>query len=222
MSIILNDEWKFLLQNELQKEYFLSLQKFLEKERNNYQIFPEEKNIFFAYNITPFEKIKVVILGQDPYHNLNQAHGLAFSVQGDTKLPPSLKNIFTELCNDEMCSYPKNGDLTPWAKQGVFLINTVLSVQAHTPNSHKNKGWEIFTNATIELINQKLNNVVFILWGKPAQEKIKLIDQSKHHIITSPHPSPLSAYRGFFDSKPFSKTNKYLKENNKQTIQWCL
>ncbi len=218
----LPDDWLKILDDEFQKEYFFNLKSFLIEEKKNYTIFPKSKDIFNAFNTTPFEKIKVVILGQDPYHGLNQAHGLSFSVQGDTKTPPSLQNIYKELQDDLACPIPDSGNLAAWAKQGVFLLNAVLSVRAHEANSHRGQGWEEFTDAVIKKINDESFNVVFILWGRPAQMKKTLIDDTKHLIIESPHPSPLSSYRGFFGSKPFSRANTYLKAHNKETIDWCL
>jgi len=218
----INDDWKELLKEEFTKKYFLNLKEYLTSEYKSQTIYPTINNIFTAYNLLEFEKIKVVIIGQDPYHGLNQAHGLAFSVLDTTKFPPSLINIFKELENDIGCPYPKHGNLSKWAEQGVLLINAVLTVRAGNAGSHRGIGWEEFSDATIRLVNEKLNNVVFILWGKPAQTKEKLIDSSKHFVLKAPHPSPLSAYRGFFGSKPFSQTNKYLSQHGKKTIDWCL
>jgi len=218
----IDDSWKNVLQEEFNKSYFFSLKAFLMKEEKNYAVFPSNKNIFNAYNTTKFEDVKVVIIGQDPYHGENQAHGLAFSVLDGNKIPPSLVNIFKELHSDIGCDIPQSGELLKWAKQGVFLINAVLSVRAHSAGSHRNQGWENFTDATIKVINNELNNIVFILWGRPAQMKEKLIDESKHLVLKAPHPSPLSSYRGFFGSKPFSQTNEYLKAHGKKEIDWCL
>ena len=218
----IGESWKKVLSSEFSKEYFIQLKQFLVNEKREYKVFPLNKNIFTAYNITTFEDIKVVIIGQDPYHGENQAHGLAFSVQEGTKFPPSLVNIFKELSDDIGCPYPTTGNLVKWASQGVFLINTVLTVRAHSAGSHRDKGWENFTDATIKAISNEKEHVVFILWGRPAQMKEKLIDSSKHLILKAPHPSPLSAYRGFFGSKPFSKTNKYLKSHAINEIDWCL
>ena len=218
----IDESWKKVLSSEFSKEYFIQLKQFLVNEKREYKVFPLNKNIFTAYNITTFEDIKVVIIGQDPYHGENQAHGLAFSVQEGTKFPPSLVNIFKELSDDIGCPYPTTGNLVKWASQGVFLINTVLTVRAHSAGSHRDKGWENFTDATIKAISNEKEHVVFILWGRPAQMKEKLIDSSKHLILKAPHPSPLSAYRGFFGSKPFSKTNKYLKSYAINEIDWCL
>jgi len=218
----IDKSWKTILKDEFSKDYFYTLKKFLIEEQKQYKVFPKNKDIFTAYNTTKFEDVKVVIIGQDPYHGDNQAHGLAFSVLDGTKFPPSLINIFKELSDDIGCKTPTTGNLIEWSKQGVFLINTVLTVRAHNASSHKDMGWEYFTDATISAINKHLQNIVFILWGKPAQMKEKLIDNSKHLILKAPHPSPLSSYRGFFGSKPFSSTNSYLKAHNKKEISWCL
>jgi uracil-DNA glycosylase len=214
--------WKNVLEDEFTEDYFSRLKSFLIKEKESHKVFPSNKDIFRAYNETKFQDVKVVIIGQDPYHGENQAHGLAFSVLDGTKFPPSLVNIFKELHDDIGCDFPKSGDLSKWSKQGIFLINTVLTVRAHSAGSHKGKGWENFTDATIRAISKNLTHVVFILWGKPAQAKEKLIDKSKHLILKAPHPSPLSSYRGFFGSKPFSQANKYLQEYGRDTIDWCL
>ena len=218
----IDPSWKKILHREFQKEYFFTLKQFLIDEKLHYKIFPKNKNIFNAYNTTPFDNLKVVILGQDPYHGENQSHGLAFSVEEGVKFPPSLANIFKELADDVGCSAPRTGELTKWAQQGVFLLNTVLTVRAHSAASHKDKGWEYFTDATIKAISDYKENVVFILWGRPAQTKEKLIDTTKHLVLMAPHPSPLSSYRGFFGSKPFSQTNDYLKQHGIEPIQWCL
>ncbi|NPA66585.1 MAG: uracil-DNA glycosylase [Epsilonproteobacteria bacterium] len=218
----IDPSWKAVLAEEFAKPYMLELKQFLLEEKKHYTIYPAGKNIFNAYNTTPFEKVKVVIVGQDPYHGPNQAHGLCFSVLNGVPFPPSLQNIYKELVDDMGCSYPTTSELTPWAEQGVFLINAVLTVRAGEANSHRDKGWERFTDATIQKISQLKEHVVFILWGRPAQQKEKLIDSSKHHIIKAPHPSPLSAYRGFFGSKPFSKTNAYLQSTGQTPIEWCL
>ena len=218
----IDPSWKKILHREFQKEYFFALKQFLIDEKLHYKIFPKNKNIFNAYNTTPFDNLKVVILGQDPYHGENQSHGLAFSVEEGVKFPPSLANIFKELADDVGCSAPRTGELTKWAQQGVFLLNTVLTVRAHSAASHKDKGWEYFTDATIKAISDYKENVVFILWGRPAQMKEKLIDTTKHLVLKAPHPSPLSSYRGFFGSKPFSQTNDYLKQHGIEPIQWCL
>lgn len=218
----IDPSWKNVLESEFTKEYFSHLKAFLVEEEKLHKVFPENKDIFRAYNTTNFEDVKVVIIGQDPYHGDNQAHGLAFSVAQGEKIPPSLVNIFKELKDDIGCEIPSSGYLIQWAEQGVFLINAVLSVQAHMAGSHRGQGWENFTDATIESLSEKRENLVFILWGKPAQLKEKLIDTSKHLVLKAPHPSPLSSYRGFFGSKPFSQTNSYLKEHGIKPIDWCL
>jgi uracil-DNA glycosylase len=218
----LSDEWLHVLSDEFKKPYFFALKEFLLNEKKQHQIYPKGENIFNAFNMTSFKDIKVVILGQDPYHGANQAHGLCFSVQEGITHPPSLKNIFTELHNDIGCDIPVNGTLTQWAKEGVFLINAVLTVRASEANSHRAKGWEHFTDAVIKKISEQKEHIVFILWGRPAQMKASLIDASKHLILKAPHPSPLSSYRGFFGSKPFSSTNNYLKSKNIEPITWCL
>ena len=214
--------WKEVLKDEFTKEYFVELKRFLIEEKQNYTIYPKGSDMFNAFSYTPFDDVKVVIIGQDPYHGANQAHGLAFSVLDGVAFPPSLRNIFQELNSDIGCPTPKSGNLSSWAKQGVFLINTVLSVREGQAHSHAKHGWEIFTDSVIKKISEKKQNVVFILWGSPAIAKSKLIDSSKHHIITSPHPSPLSSYRGFFGSKPFSKTNEFLASRGIAKIEWCL
>jgi len=218
----IDESWKKILAAEFEKEYFSNLKSFLLQEQKLHTTFPKNKDIFNAYNLTPFDAVKVVILGQDPYHGENQAHGLAFSVLDGCKYPPSLVNIFKELHTDIGCEYPKTGELYKWAKQGVFLINAVLSVRKGEPASHKAKGWEHFTDATIKAISEHKEGVVFILWGRPAQQKAKLIDETKHLVLKAPHPSPLSAYRGFFGSRPFSQTNEYLLKHAKTAIDWCL
>lgn len=185
-------------------------------------IYPQEENVFQALKLTPLEEVRVVILGQDPYHGENQAQGLAFSVPDDQKLPPSLRNIFKEFSDDLGIPSPKKGDLTSWAKQGVLLLNTVLTVEAGKAGSHHNRGWEAFTDEVLKAVNRERNNVVFILWGSPAQKKASLIDESRNLILRSAHPSPLSSYRGFFGSKPFSKTNEYLRSHGLKEIRWDL
>jgi uracil-DNA glycosylase len=218
----LNNSWKNILSDELKKEYIHNLNTFLQKEYKQYTIYPYKENLFTAFNLTQFDDIRVVIIAQDPYHNKNQANGLAFSVNNNIAIPKSLINIYKELKNDLGIKPPINGNLDKWAKQGVFLINTVLSVREKEPNSYKNKGWEIFTNNIIQTISNKKENIVFILWGKNAQEKANIINAKKHYIISSPHPSPLSAYRGFFGSKPFSKINNFLSSKKIKTINWAI
>lgn len=221
-ELMISNSWKEVLSDEFTKEYFHNLQLFLAHEQSQHTIYPSHKNILRVYNNIEFKDIKVVILGQDPYHGFNQAHGLSFSVEDGVTFPPSLKNIFKELVDDIDCSYPSSGNLSHWESEGVFLLNSVLSVRASEAHSHKKKGWEVFTDATIKSMSDNLKNVVFILWGKPAQEKEKLIDEGKHLVLKAPHPSPLSSYRGFFTSKPFSKTNEYLIKHGKKEISWCL
>ncbi len=222
MIELIESDWKDILKDEFTKEYFKDLKQFVEEEYKNKIIYPDYNDLFNALNYTPYENVKVVILGQDPYHGKNQANGLAFSVKENVKIPPSLRNIFKELNDDLGYDIPLNGDLTKWAKQGVLLLNTSLTVIEAKANSHRNKGWEIFTDEIIKTVNKKNTPVVFILWGNNAIEKEKFIDSSKHLILKAPHPSPLSSYRGFFDSKPFSKTNEFLIKNNLKEIDWDL
>lgn len=217
---ILKNDWNPLLKEEFDKPYYITLRKFLINEYNTKVIYPDKYDIFNALHFTPYSNVKVVILGQDPYHGPNQAHGLSFSVKPGVAAPPSLINIYKELRNDLGCYIPNNGYLRKWAEQGVLLLNTVLTVRAGEANSHKNKGWEQFTNKVIELVNRKEDPVVFILWGKNAQDKEALITNPIHYIIKSVHPSPLSASRGFFGSNPFSKTNNFLKSNGAEPIDW--
>ena len=219
---IIEASWKQALSFEFSDPYFASLKQFLIEEKMHHKVFPVGKNIFSAYNSTPFDSVKVIILGQDPYHGENQAHGLAFSVQEGLAHPPSLRNIFQELHGDIGCDIPINGTLTKWANDGVLLLNTVLTVRASEAHSHKERGWERFTDATIKLLSDNKEHLVFILWGRPAQQKANLIDESKHLILRAPHPSPLSSYRGFFGSKPFSKSNAYLQSVGIEPIDWCL
>ena len=218
----IEESWKKILFDEFQKPYFEALKTFLVEEKKHHTIYPSGSNIFAAFNHTPFERVKVVILGQDPYHGANQAHGLSFSVQEGVPHPPSLQNIFKELRDDIGCDIPKNGTLTSWADQGVFLINAVLTVRSSEANSHKGRGWETFTDTVIKTLSDEKEHVVFILWGAPAGVKASLIDSKKHLILKAPHPSPLSSYRGFFGSKPFSKSNAYLIEHGKTPIKWAL
>lgn len=220
MKKILDNDWQNLLEEEFKKEYYQNLRNFLTSEYRNKTIYPHMNNIFNALKFTAYKDVKVVILGQDPYHGPNQSHGLAFSVNKGVKVPPSLVNIYKELHEDLGCYIPNNGYLESWAKQGVLLLNTVLTVRAHEANSHKNMGWEQFTDKIISLLNDREDPIVFILWGNPSISKKKLISNNKHFIITSPHPSPLSAFRGFFGSRPFSKTNDFLKSINKAPINW--
>lgn len=213
--------WDKFIKNESNKPYYQDLEAFLDQEELNHDILPPREVRLSCFYLTPYDDVRVVIIGQDPYHNYNQAHGLAFSVLND-KYPPSLKNIYKELVSDMGVDYPKTGNLTSWAKQGVLLINTVLSVRVHEPLSHKKKGWEIFTLEVVKEINKKDEMVIFILWGNHAISFSKYIDITKHKIIQSVHPSPLSARRGFFGSKPFSKTNELLISNGFNPIDWDL
>lgn len=217
---ILKNDWAPLLEDEFEKPYYVRLREFLKHEYKTRTIYPSMYDIFNALHYTPFEKVKVVILGQDPYHGPNQAHGLSFSVQKGVKQPPSLVNIFNELKNDLGYEPPSHGNLVDWTKEGVLLLNTVLTVRAGEANSHRGHGWENFTDQIIKTLNEKEHPIVYMLWGAAAQSKQSLIDTSKHFIIKSPHPSPLSAYRGFFGSKPFSKTNEILRQNGLEEINW--
>ena len=212
--------WNEILAEEMKKEYYQELQTFVQKRRQEVRVFPEENNVFNALELTPFESVKVVILGQDPYHGFGQAHGLSFSVQKGTPLPPSLKNIYKELQEDIGGELPTEGDLSHWAKQGVLLLNSVLTVEEGNANSHKGMGWETLTNRLIDSLNELEHPVIFILWGKPAQDKEKLITNPNHVILKAPHPSPLSAYRGFFGSKPFSRVNDILIQQGQTPIRW--
>lgn len=212
--------WQRLLADEFEKEYFQDLFKFIDQEYEEATVFPPKGLIFSAFEHTPYEKVKVVILGQDPYHGLNQSHGLAFSVQKGVKIPPSLRNMYKELESDLGIAPASHGNLTSWADQGVLLLNTVLTVREGEANSHQKQGWERFTDRVIEVLNEREEPIIFVLWGKPAQQKIPMINQDKHPIIQSFHPSPLSASRGFFGSKPFSKVNDFLIAYGKEPIDW--
>ena len=214
-----HNSWDIILKDEMDKSYFKYIKEFVKEERLNKTIYPPAKDLFNAFKLTDFKDIKVVILGQDPYHGEKEAMGLSFSVRRGVRTPPSLRNIFKEL-EDDLNIKREDTDLSDWARQGVFLLNTVLTVEKDKANSHKDIGWEIFTDYVIKQINDKLNNVVFILWGRQARDKKKLITNPNHLIIESAHPSPLSAYNGFFGSKPFSKTNNYLKKCNKDEIKF--
>jgi uracil-DNA glycosylase len=217
----LSDNWQNLLQKEFKKEYFNNLTNFVEKEYSTTQCYPPKSQLFEAFNLCPFEKLKVVIIGQDPYHREGQAHGLCFSVNEGIDFPPSLKNIFREIEADLGKPIPHNGNLSRWAKQGVLLLNATLSVQAGKAGSHQGKGWEKFTDKIIHQISNEKKNVVFMLWGAHAQKKAKLIDETKHLYLTSGHPSPLSANRGYwFENKHFSQANKYLSKVGKVPIEW--
>ena len=216
----LSGEWKEALQGEFSKEYYRKLYLFIRDEYSRVPVYPKSEEIYTAFHLTPLDKVKVVILGQDPYHNVGQAHGLCFSVKPDVEIPPSLVNIYKELHDDPGCRIPNHGYLTSWAEQGVLLLNTVLTVQAHKPMSHRGVGWEEFTDAAIRAVNRQDRPIVFILWGRPAQEKEKMLDNPKHLILKAPHPSPLSAYRGFFGSRPFSKANAFLESHGVEPVQW--
>ena len=212
--------WHDVIGGEKEKEYFHAVRSFEQNERNHHKVFPAAETVFKALELTPFDNVKVVILGQDPYHGDNQAHGLSFSVQKGIAFPPSLLNIYKELESDLGIPVAKSGDLTAWAKQGVLLLNTVLTVRAHEANSHRGQGWETFTDAVISSLNQSDHPIAFVLWGKPAQSKEKLITNPSHLILKSPHPSPLSSYRGFFGSKPFSQINAFLEKTGQEPIDW--
>ena len=220
MTVNIKNDWYDLLKDEFEKDYYKKLRTFLIEEYRHHTIYPNMYDIFNALNFTPYKDVKVVILGQDPYHGPHQAHGLSFSVQPDVKIPPSLVNIYKELHADLGCYIPNNGYLKKWADHGVLLLNTSLTVRAGEANSHRNIGWGTFTDKIIELLNQRQNPIVFILWGNNAISKEKFITNPQHYIIKSVHPSPLSASRGFFGSKPFSKTNAFLIKNNKAPIDW--
>ncbi|MGM3304626.1 uracil-DNA glycosylase [Anabaena sp. WFMT] len=215
-------DWQAVLGDELTKPYFDKLQEFLVEDGLSYNIYPPAKDVFSAFELTPYEKVNVLLLGQDPYHDENQAHGLCFSVKPGIKPPPSLMNIFKELKADVGLDIPNHGYLVQWAKQGILMLNAVLTVRAHTPNSHKNKGWETFTDAVINKVNEKSEPVIFVLWGGYAQKKLKLIDTNRHRVIQSAHPSPFSARNGFFGSKPFSAINAALRSWDKPEIDWEL
>jgi uracil-DNA glycosylase len=214
------EPWQPVLADEVGKPYYQKLQAFLDQEWKTHKVFPPKELIFSALANTPYDQVSVLLLGQDPYHDDGQAHGMCFSVQPGVRKPPSLVNIFKELHDDLGCKIPNNGYLMPWAQQGVLLLNTVLTVRAHEPGSHKGKGWEKFTDEIIRQVNAKDDRVVFLLWGAPAQKKIKLIDTDRHAIVTAAHPSPLSASKGFFGSRCFSKTNAALREAGKPEIDW--
>jgi uracil-DNA glycosylase len=214
--------WQGVLAGEIKQPYFKALLKFVAEERARYTVFPPEGEVFTALRLTAYPDVKVFILGQDPYHDNNQAHGLAFSVRPGVTPPPSLKNIFKELKSDLGCRIPNNGYLAPWAQQGVLLLNAVLTVRAHTPNSHKGKGWETFTDAVLRAVGYRPDPAVFVLWGAYARKKAALIDSDRHVIIESAHPSPLSARSGFFGSRPFSKINAALRAAGKAEIEWQL
>lgn len=222
MAAILKNDWEPLLKDEFDKPYYQQLRQFLKEEYSHHTIYPDMHDIFNALHYTSYADTKVVILGQDPYHGPGQAHGLSFSVKPGVPTPPSLQNMLKELHSDLGCRIPDNGCLIPWAKQGVLLLNTVLTVRAGQANSHKGHGWETFTDRVISLLNEREEPVVFILWGSHAQQKAQLINGRHHRIIRSVHPSPLSAHRGFFGSAPYSKANAWLKQAGRQPIDWQL
>lgn len=217
---MINNDWLAELEVEFHKPYYKELYDFVLNEYNTTQVFPPADDIFNAFHLTPLSKVKVVIIGQDPYHNVGQAHGLCFSVKPDVGIPPSLVNIYKELHDDLGCRIPNNGYLVKWAEQGVLMLNTVLTVRAHMANSHKGKGWEKFTDAAITALNKQDRPIVFILWGRPAQMKEKMLNNPNHLILKAPHPSPLSAFNGFFGSKPFSQTNRFLEQHGETPIDW--
>lgn len=220
MKVKISESWKTQLENEFMKPYFSELVQFVKNEYQNHKVYPPGKKIFSAFDHCPFDKLRVVIIGQDPYHGPGQANGLCFSVSEGIRKPPSLLNIFKELKSDLGKNIPESGNLERWADQGVLLLNATLTVRAHAAGSHQNKGWEQFTDAVIRMVSEVKENIVFILWGAYAQRKGEMIDRLKHHVISSAHPSPFAADRGFFGSKPFSRTNAYLEQNGKQPINW--
>ncbi|KUG06923.1 uracil-DNA glycosylase [Solirubrum puertoriconensis] len=220
MTVKINESWRKVLQPEFEKPYFQELIQFVKQEYQTQTVYPAGGQIFHAFDACPFEQVKVVILGQDPYHGKGQAHGLAFSVQFGVRSPPSLVNVFKELESDLGIPRPDNGNLDRWAQQGVLLLNATLTVRASTPGSHQKKGWEEFTDAVIRIISEQKEHVVFILWGAYAQKKAELIDSRKHLVLKAAHPSPYAADKGFFGSKPFSKTNAYLQQQGLGPIQW--
>ena len=219
MAAIDND-WLPAVNAEFKKPYYAELYKFVKEEYSRVAVFPPADEIFSALHLTPLSKVKVVIIGQDPYHNVGQAHGLCFSVRPEVDIPPSLVNIYKELQSDLGCKIPNNGYLVKWAEQGVLLLNTVLTVRAHQANSHQGKGWEQFTDAIIRAVNAEDRPIAYLLWGRPAQSKMSMLDNPKHKVFTAPHPSPLSAHRGFFGCKHFSQANAFLEENGLATIDW--
>ncbi|WP_321481355.1 uracil-DNA glycosylase [uncultured Bacteroides sp.] len=220
MNVQIEESWKAKLKLEFEKEYFIKLTEFVRNEYSQIPVYPPGKLIFNAFNLCPFSKTKVVIIGQDPYHGPGQAHGLCFSVNDGVRFPPSLINIFKEIKSDLGNEAPLSGNLTRWAEQGVLLLNATLTVRAHQAGSHQNKGWELFTDAAIRILAEEKENIVFILWGAYAQKKGAFINRSKHLVLTSAHPSPLSAHNGFWGNKHFSKTNEYLKNHGKTEIIW--
>ncbi|WP_144531957.1 uracil-DNA glycosylase [Bacillus pumilus] len=222
MKPFLNDSWWDVMKSEFEQPYYQELREWMKEEYRTQTVFPKPDDVYRALHLTSYEEVKVVILGQDPYHGPGQAHGLSFSVQPGVKHPPSLRNIFQELKDDLGCPVPNHGSLVSWAEQGVLLLNTVLTVRKGEANSHKGKGWERVTDRVIDVLNERNQPVVFVLWGRHAQNKKERIDQNKHYIIESPHPSPFSARNGFFGSRPFSKVNTYLKQMGTEEINWCI
>lgn len=219
---IFQNDWQKVVGEEFEKPYYKGLRAFLKEQYANETVYPAKENIWTAFEHTPYSEVKVVILGQDPYHGPNQAHGLSFSVLPGVPLPPSLRNMMKELKEDLGCPVPKDGTLTKWADQGVMMLNTVLTVRKGEANSHRNQGWETFTDAVIHKLSERTEPVIFVLWGKPAQQKKRLIDLERHSVIEAPHPSPLSANRGFFGSRPYSKVNSLLQERGEEPIDFCL
>lgn len=217
---MLTGEWLGVMQGEFSKPYYKELYQYVKEEYSRVQVFPPADDIFNAFHFTPLDKVKVLLLGQDPYHDVHQAHGLSFSVLPEQKIPPSLQNIYTELHDDLGCDIPNNGYLKKWADQGVLLLNTVLTVRAHQPNSHHGKGWEKFTDAVIQAVNQQDRPIVYFLWGKPAQAKAPMLTNPKHLVLKCPHPSPFSARLGFFGCRHFSKANEFLVQNGETPIDW--
>jgi uracil-DNA glycosylase len=220
MQVQLPESWRAVVGGEVEKPYFAQLTSFVDEERRAHTVFPPEGDVFNAFKHTPYGRVNVLLLGQDPYHDDGQAHGLCFSVRPGIKPPPSLANMFAELRNDLGIRIPNNGYLVPWADQGILMLNAVLTVRAHTPNSHKGHGWEQFTDAVIRAVNERDSPVVFVLWGGYAQKKVGLIDLTRHAVVQSAHPSPLSAHNGFFGSKPFSAINAALRTAGKPEIDW--
>lgn len=217
---MINNDWLPAIGEEFKKPYYAKLYQFIKEEYNTRKIFPPADDIFNAFHLTPLSQVKVLILGQDPYHNDGQAHGLCFSVKPEVEAPPSLENIYKELQDDLGCYIPNNGYLVKWASQGVLMLNTVLTVRAHQANSHRGIGWEEFTDAAILALNGQDRPIVYILWGAPAQRKAAMLHNPKHLILKAPHPSPLSAYRGFFGSRPFSQTNEFLNSHGIEPVDW--
>ncbi|MCI8635059.1 MAG: uracil-DNA glycosylase [Eubacterium sp.] len=219
MGMITND-WLEAVSSEFKKPYYRELYQFIKEEYSKETVYPPADDIFNAFHFTPLSKVKILLLGQDPYHNVNQAHGLSFSVSATQKIPPSLQNIYKELQDDLGCKIPNNGYLKKWADQGVLLLNTVLTVRAHQANSHQGKGWEQFTDAIIEAVNAQDRPIVYLLWGRPAQRKIPMLNNPKHLVLKAAHPSPLSAYNGFFGCRHFSQANAFLEEHGVEPVDW--